>query len=651
MHFTLKQLFTLILIFISSLCFSQGVQKYKDSIALEVNAIASDSVKASRYYKEATYALRRFNDLELSRTYLDSAMHYSRVSGFKDSEAKCHFLYGLLERVSGNYEVALDHLDKNIRYFEKDSTNKAYALFQVAIIHRNLGDYQKSLGTYLEILDIFEHKKDSSAMASTLNSIANIYGDMERYDQAIINYENANSIFVEKADKRNQNNTLTNIAEIYLRKEDTLTSRSYAEQALEIAEEIQEDYAIGSAYYMLGRTYLSSDSNTALNNYLKAKIYFEKINYVVKLVPLYNDLGDFYKTQNNPAQSVLYYNKALEILENSNDLLDIKNTYRGLSDNYVLINDYKKAYEYQALYISAKDSLFNQENIKSINLLQKQFETEKKDKEIANQQLELNLQEAEIQKKRTLQNYLFGAIGFLMIAALLIWLVYQQRQKRKNQEILTLKREYQIKSLEALIEGEEKERFRIAKELHDGVNGDLSAIKYKLSTLIEMNNKVIAEAITMIDDSCKQVRAISHNLVPPALENFTLLEATQAYCESMDAANEVAINFQAVGSEFSLPKKAEINILRIIQELVTNSVKHAKAKEIDVQMSFQESAVQITVEDDGIGFDKDNTENKGIGLGNIESRIDYLKATVDFVSNQKGTSFSFEIDATALDEY
>jgi signal transduction histidine kinase len=165
-----------------------------------------------------------------------------------------------------------------------------------------------------------------------------------------------------------------------------------------------------------------------------------------------------------------------------------------------------------------------------------------------------------------------------------------------------------------------------------------------------MNNKVIKEAITMIDDSCKQVRAISHNLVPPSLENFSLIEATEAYCNNLDAVNPIAINFQSIGDEFQLSKKAEINIFRIIQELVTNSLKHAEANEIDVQMSCQNNLLQITVEDDGKGFDRAEVKGKGIGLSNIESRIEYLNATVDFMSNNKGTSYTFEIDINTLND-
>ena len=207
---------------------------------------------------------------------------------------------------------------------------------------------------------------------------------------------------------------------------------------------------------------------------------------------------------------------------------------------------------------------------------------------------------------------MLGVIIFLLFGSLLLFITYKQRQKRKNQEILTLKRDFQIKTLESLIEGEEKERLRIAKELHDGVNGDLSAIKFKLSSLLEMNNKVIKEAVAMIDDSCKQVRAISHNLVPPSLESFNLIEATETYCNTMNSVNSMDITFQFLGEEFFLSKKEEVNIFRIIQELVSNSIKHAECSEINVQISSRNKVLQITVEDDGKGFNTTKEPENGI---------------------------------------
>lgn len=346
----------------------------------------------------------------------------------------------------------------------------------------------------------------------------------------------------------------------------------------------------------------------------------------------------------NYNKSINYFKKA-EILFIEEPVPEIGvEFYRSWAEAEKKIGNYRKSNELLEKSITIKDSVYSQENRAILVNTDAKYETVKKDKEIAQQQLQLEKTESELQKKKVQANYLIGIVTFLLIASILAWFLIRQRQKRKNLEIITLKREHQIKTLETLIEGEEKERFRIAKELHDGVNGDLSAIKFKLSTLLEMNNTVIKEAITMIDNSCNQVRAISHNLVPPSLENFNLLEAVQEYCEKSDATHLQKITFQHLGDVVNISKKEEINIFRIIQELIANSIKHAKATTIDVQISCRNKVMQITVEDNGKGFDKEKVIGKGIGLVNIQSRIEYLNGTMDLISNNQGTSTTIEID-------
>jgi len=237
----------------------------------------------------------------------------------------------------------------------------------------------------------------------------------------------------------------------------------------------------------------------------------------------------------------------------------------------------------------------------------------------------------------------------LLIGSILLWFLFRQRQKRIQQQLVTIQKEQEVLTLESLIAGEEKERLRIAKELHDGVNGDLSAIKYKLSSLLKMNNEVINEAVTMIDNSCQQVRAISHNLVPPSLKDFNLIEAINNYCENMNSTHEPDISFQHIGDAIDLNKKVEVNIFRIIQELVTNAIKHANAKVIDVQISNRNNIILVTVEDNGKGYDTNTKTGDGIGLSNIKSRIEYLNANLDVFTNETGTSNTIEIDLSKLD--
>jgi signal transduction histidine kinase len=643
-----KNVFVIVFLIASNVLFAfqdNTSEKFQDSIRLEVVKL-SDSLRAQKFYNAALFALRSLNDLKLTRVYADSAMYYAKVSSFKDSEAKSHFQFGLIERIEGNYEKALDHLDRNIRYFKNDSTLIAYSLFQVGVIHRRQGDYENSLKTYTTILNIFQKKKDSFAMASTLNSIGNIYGEMKSPDEGIKNFDLALKIFKAKNSKRDVANAYENIGKMYLQKNDSEAAISSLTKALTISRAINEDYQIAKALNSLGTAYQYSNPDKALGYLLESKFLFENKNFERELILVYNNIASCYNTKIQHNRALEYFNRSLQLAQKLQEKPYVKDAYKGLSETHRKLGNMLDAFNFQTNYIQLKDSLLNSENLKTVNILQKQFETKKKNAEINEQKLRLKEQENLLQEKQIQTNYAIGISGLFLILSIASWLVYKQRQKRKDQELLVVKNEAQINALESLIEGEEKERFRIAKELHDGVNGDLSAIKHKLNTLLKLNNKTIEETVLMIDKSCEQVRTISHNLVPPALENFDLQTAASDYCTNMNNIHTPTISFNYIGEMVILPKIVEVNVFRIIQELVTNSIKHAEASEINVQLSCRENALQLAVDDDGNGFDNTQPKSEGVGISNIKNRVSFLNGEIDFSSTSKGTSVNIFMDKT-----
>lgn len=258
-----------------------------------------------------------------------------------------------------------------------------------------------------------------------------------------------------------------------------------------------------------------------------------------------------------------------------------------------------------------------------------------------NQKLDL------IKSQRAQQIYLFSSLG-LILFSLSIWLFFKQKQNIKNKEIITLQQQKDITKLQALIEGEEKERIRLAQDLHDGINGDLSSIKFQLSSVdinnLSPENKVLFHnALNMIDSSCSQVRNISHNLSPTAITEFGLLNSVKNYCSKLEQLHPIKITFQHFGNEIKLSNNIETIIYRIVQELVNNIIKHAEATEAMVQINYHKSNMFITVEDNGKGFSK-ASKNAGIGLKNISSRIAFLNATLDEEHHTKGTTFNINID-------
>lgn len=644
-----KTVLLVVCLFFGFLTFSQD-SKERDSLLNLIETTNKLDVKASAHAAMAWFSL--YDDINIANKHLDSSFAIHKKINDEKRLAKTYYISAVAKRFQGEYDKALEHINESLEYVEKvkDTYGIANNLSQKGMIHYVKGDHDKALKGYYRALSMYEDINLLIGIGITHNYIGLTLYDLEQYDMAEINFKEAIKIHEEMNDDENLSNAYNNLARVYGAKNNDKLELEYFQKAREIYIKKNNSWGIAITSENIGVIFMEQNRNSeAIKYFDEAKNIFEGNNYKMDLSRVLTNLGLVYFQTMNYSKSEFYLKKALKTVTNSKNLK--KEIHMKLFKLFEETGRFKLALSHFEKAIIFKDSIFNEDKSKNINELDKKYQTEKKDKEIATQQLELKDKEAEIKKEKTRNNYMLGAIVFLAIATTLLVFLLKQRQKRKKQELLTLKREFQIKTLESLIEGEEKERHRVAKELHDGVNGDLAAIKFKLSSLLEMNNNVIKEAITMIDDSCKQVRAISHNLIPPSLENFDLLEAAQVYCSNLNDVTEgLEITFQHLGNTIEIPKKAEVNAFRIIQELVTNAIRHAEASQIDVQISSRDNTIQITVEDNGKGFDKNNIDSDGIGLRNVQSRVDYLKATSDFISNNQGTSYTIDIDKEQVND-
>ena len=222
-------------------------------------------------------------------------------------------------------------------------------------------------------------------------------------------------------------------------------------------------------------------------------------------------------------------------------------------------------------------------------------------------------------------------------------------EKNRVRNLITIhKHEQEISKLEGLMEGEENERKRIAEELHDGIAGDLLAIKFNLSNInaateSPVNVGVLKEVSQIIDNSCVQIREISHNLSPSSITNFGLLQTVENLCKKVESVYKIKVNFNFSGDEININKNVETHIYRIIQELVNNVVKHSQASIADVSINYKKPQITISVQDNGRGFSEEQTSN-GIGLSNIDSRIRFLNAKIKKDSHKHGTLFTISIN-------
>jgi signal transduction histidine kinase len=267
------------------------------------------------------------------------------------------------------------------------------------------------------------------------------------------------------------------------------------------------------------------------------------------------------------------------------------------------------------------------------------------------------LQKAELHRKRTLSTSLLIMCGLLGTLAGAIYLNFKrknqllkQSEQLKTQQVREMQKQQQLLAMQSVLKGQEEERSRLAKDLHDGVGGLLSGVKLSLSTmkgnviLSEKNAQMLNNVVVQLDQSMNELRRVSHNMMPESLIKFGLVESLLIYCDSLNETGLIKVQLQTYGMEERMEQNTEIVLYRIIQELLNNVVKHAEAKNVLVQLVRKNNRFNLTVEDDGKGFDLNGiAKNGGAGLNNIRARAEYLGATVDIQSAPaEGTSVNIE---------
>ena len=208
------------------------------------------------------------------------------------------------------------------------------------------------------------------------------------------------------------------------------------------------------------------------------------------------------------------------------------------------------------------------------------------------------------------------------------------------QEILIAQKR---KITEAVMLAEENERKRIAADLHDSVAQkmyvaklNLEVFEANLPSLNQEQRQVYNNIFSLVDDSCSEVRNLSHSMMPQAFFKSGLTDAVKKFIDQMKS-NNLHIYFNTEGGIDKLNKNMEIMIYRIIQECLQNVIKHAQADRVDISIIQTNNEIDITVEDNGIGFDMALLEpNEGIGLKNIKSRVDFLNGQLDIDSRPGG---------------
>lgn len=422
--------------------------------------------------------------------------------------------------------------------------------------------------------------------------------------------------------------------------------------------ENSKDYLLVSKiYHLLGTYYSIKDYKKAISYEEKALKVINNIKY--NYISTYKKiiliaLARYYLYDNNKTKSTSSLNKISS--KNLNKLEEQYDRYKYLYQSQIdsINNNFKSAYNNQVLYIIGTELENISKNENLYKEIETKYQTEKKEKE--NLQLKQDNLISE-QKRKQNRNLLYGSLVFISLGGAITYLTLknskrkrqlaEQQKELEKQKNITLIKEQEIITINAMIDGQEKERVRIAEDLHDNIGSVLATLKLHFENLKlnrekkHFNQEELYEKTEdLIDETYQKVRSIAHAKNAGVIANKGLLIAVKIMAEKISAANKTKIEVLDFGLNKRLENNLEIAVFRIIQELTTNIIKHSEAKNATINISQFDNILNIIIEDDGKGFTyhKSNLKN-GMGLNSIKTRIEHLNGTFDVDSTiNKGTN-------------
>ncbi len=429
------------------------------------------------------------------------------------------------------------------------------------------------------------------------------------------------------------------------------SARYYCHRNLELATLLKSNHSIRAGTLLnIGLTYLE-DKRTG-----EAIAYFQKgIAEIPETVRsssrqlIFSNifLGEAYCQQKEYAKAIATTLPALRQAQVMHIAHITDHAYKTLADAYLALGDYKRSADYLKQYSVVRDSLMKAEKLELVYNVEMKYRIADKNKELAQKELAILSRESRIRAKNFLIAGISAASVLLLLVSVLLYRNNRHKQTLQAEKIRNLRQEMEISSLQAMIAGEEKERSRIARELHDGLGGLLGIIRTRVSSIFRKHphpdlNGDFTEVLKWLEDASTDLRKTAHNLMPEILLQEGLVKASSLFCERVRKGHTLALQFETWGEIRRLPTGIELAVYRIIQELVHNILKHAKATQSVVQIVFHDNQLCITVEDDGSGIPAGHSE--GVGLRSIRERVHSMNGQVDIASSPgKGTSIYIEI--------
>jgi signal transduction histidine kinase/uncharacterized protein HemY len=543
--------------------------------------------------------------------------------------------------------------DSAIKYFSmaaglrkkiNDKAGTGGALNNIAMAYQQQSNYTSAVSYYLQALKIFEELNDVKRMAQANVNIASLYTELKNYNLSL-KYGMKGLEGWEKMNfKFGISGAYVNIGNAYNGLQKYEEAIEYYEKALELQKELNNHFSMGRIYHNLGSIYYTLKDYTKAENYIEKEIPLKKeVGDLEGMSSAYHSLGNLFLRTGKTDLAIAEFKKSLELARSIKNLDNARWAYNGLKEAYAIKGKAQEVSNYALLYDQVKDSMLNEANSRIVAEMEARYQTEKKEKE--NEELrrrsEIQVLEIENTEEKRKNQLILAASLFLMAGASSVFLYNRRKLKQKAIHAAEIAEE-EKKRFKAIIEAEERERSRIAQELHDGLGQLLSAARLNVAgledSIIEEDREWLEKSLKIIDDACIEVRHISHNMMPSALIRLGLMPAIQELVNNINGSKSLKVDLHT-NVRGSLGKSLDITIYRIMQEVLNNMMRHSKADKISLDIQREDNTLRINIKDNGVGFDvRVLRESKGLGWKNIFSRVSMIDGSIDVSSEpSKGT--------------
>lgn len=634
---------------------------FADSLQRLVLQAANDSVKIERLLDLSFF----WSDRDTSKAfyYIEEAR---KVMGTDPSD----YYRGLLLHFKANVIYSHDMEKAKDYYMQAEQLFSRY-LFPRAYVYRakawnNYGTLlqaQDSAGRYMDIiiekaLPYSRLAGDSASVGHHLQNIGLILSNLNDYETADQYYHQAIHTLAKFANAHEDKLTVfVNASKNAMFSGDIHQAKVYLDSAATQLKSVPHS-TYAPYYYRTAGIYFRriKDKTRALVNFHRGIAVAENLvddyslrDIYFEIYATYRDWGEYDQAKrfltiaNLHAPHTTAHNRLLH--------------HREMANTEYQLGNYKAAFEQMKAYALGKDTLKEGEMTLKILDLEKKYQTVERENEILRLKDTNREQQSAIDRNKLWIALLVAGLTTALTIAFFSWKLAQsnrrtlvQKERLHQEELLNLKQQEQLQQFRSILQGQEEERNRVSRDLHDGLGGLLAGVKLRLSAIATKDrektavpNADVDAVILELDHSVDELRRVARNLMPESLLYMGLMPALADLCKYMDTP-ATSVKFQGFDLNPSYSQPILIGVYRIVQELLNNAIKHAKATQIIVQCSESDGHLFLTVEDDGRGFDPRDISKQGLGLKNIQNRVALLQGSVEIDSRfEQGTTVNIEI--------